>query len=151
MTETQGIKRLGFRFQQALSRDGKFTIYQEDINALNAIAEFIQEKQKNSIIDNVLFGKMYVYLYGQFVTHYKCSAIDNIPQSELHRLLDKDYRVLVQEVADKLNLSELENVIEKDKSIKNYEPMKYEEVAEIFKIMIVSAINSFSPKHLERI
>lgn len=152
MTESQGLKRLAFRFESALKTPNKsFKIYQEDIEAIQAVGSFIEDKHKKQIIDYQLFGKMYVYLYGEFVNYYKGDVFSDIPQKELHKLLSKPLRSLVQEVTDRLNMSELENTIVETKSLDNYSPMQYDEVAANLKVMINSAIREYSPKHLGNI
>lgn len=147
MTVQQSLQRIGWRFGT-----GKpFTPNQYDIEAFNSLLEFVEEKQKKQITDNQLFGKLYIYLYGEFVTYYKATAMDSIPHKELNKLLEKDLRTIVTEVVDRLNLADLELCIRENNSIKQYNPLDYEEVAENMRVMVNGAINSFSPKHLERI
>lgn len=147
MTIEKATQRIGWR----LGTGKAFQPNQGDIDAYNEIVEFIQEKQKKQIIDNQLFGKLYIYLYGEFVTYYKATAMDSIPQKELNKLLTKDLRTIVTEVTDRLNLADMELCIKQNKSIKQYNPLQYDEVAENFKVMVNSAINAYSPKHLERV
>lgn len=144
MTPRNAIKRIGWRFSEAAKRQDKsFRINQDDISALESIAKFYQDKEKQAIVDNQLFGKLYIYLFGQFVNYYQSTALDDIPQKELHKLLDKDLRTIVQEVTDNLNLYELKNSIEAQKH-KDYKPMEYSEVAENLKIMVNGALNTYT-------
>lgn len=144
MTTNQAIKRFHWR----LSTGKAYQPNQNDLEAYNVIAEFIEEKQKKEIIDNQLFGRLYIYLFGEFVNYYNSSVMDEIPQKELNKLLTKDMRLLVGEVVDRLNLNEL------DESVKSGEinppKLSYDEVAENLKIMINGAINEFSPNKFQR-
>jgi len=147
MTVEKGLRRIGWR----LGTGKPFQPNQEDIDSFNAIVDFVENKQKKSIIDNQLFGKLYIYLFGEFVTYYKATAMDSIPHKELNKILGKDIRLLVENVTDRLNLADMEACIKEKESLKQYNPLEYEEVADNMKVMINGAINEFSPKHLERI
>lgn len=114
-----------------------------DIEAYNALVAYNKEQNEKTINDNQLFGKLYIYLFGQFVNYYQSTALDDIPQKELHKLLDKDLSTIVQEVTDNLNLYELKNSIEAQKH-KDYKPMEYSEVAENLKIMVNGALNTYT-------
>ena len=140
MTIEKAMQRIGWRLS------GKpFQPNQNDIDAYNFIVEFVEQKQKQQIIDNQLFGKLYIYLFGEFVNYYKATVIDDIPQKQLNKLLSKDLKQIVQEVTDRLNFSELENYVKK-KDLKGYKPMEYEEVAENMRVMVNGALNTFNKK-----
>lgn len=146
MTTREAIKRLGWRFSESAKRSDKsFRINQDDVKALKTIADYYESESKRQIINNQLFGKMYIYLYGEFVSYYKSGPLDTIAQNELHKLLDKPIRQIVEDVMDRLNISELENVI-KTQDIKDFSPMEYEEVSINLQAMINGALNEFSVK-----
>jgi len=147
MTTNQAIKRFHWR----LSSGKPFQPNQNDLEAYNTIAEFVEEKQKKEIVDNQLFGKLYIYLFGEFVNYYNTSAMDTIPQNELNRILAKDMRLLVDEVKDRMNINELEVVLKEKGDLKCYEGMSYDEVAENLRVMINGAINEYSPKKFQRV
>lgn len=144
MTVNKAMQRMAWR----LGSGKPYQPNQTDADAYNTIASYIEEKQKRTIIDNQLFGKLYIYLYGEFVNYYNTTAENNIPQNELNRLLAKDLRTIVTEVMDRMNTKELELCVKNEQDLKSYNPMEYEEVAENFRVMVNAAIDQFSPKHL---
>ena len=147
MTVNKAMERFAWR----LGGGKAFQPNQNDIEAYNTIAEFIEEKEKKQIIDNQLFGKLYIYLFGEFVNYYKASVFNNIPQKELHKLLDKPIRQIVEEVKDRLNFIEMEACMKEKNNLDDYTPIEYEEIAENLKAMINAAVNQYSPKHLNRV
>lgn len=134
----KSIDRIRWRFASGK----EFKPNENDITAFNEVAEYISRKEKDNIIDNQLFGKLYIYLFGEFVNYYKATAIDTIPQQELHKLLDKNIADIVNEVKDRLNNAELEHAI-KANAYDKYKPMEYEEVAENMRIMVSAALNNY--------
>ena len=147
MNIEKSLQRIEWRFSQGK----EFKPNGNDIEAYNELAEYFNQKEKQQLIDNQLFGKMYIYLFGEFVNYYNCTVMDNIPQKELHKLLDKDLRLIVEDVTDRLNNAEISACMERKGHLDGYAPMKYEEVAENLKIMVNAAINTYSPKHLARV
>lgn len=143
MTPRQAIERFKWRFLESSKKDDKsFIINENDVKALISISDYYENESKRQIINNQLFGKLYIYLFGEFVKHYKCTVMDDIPQKEIHKLLDKDLRTIVQDLTDSLNMHQLEIEI-KEGSIKNYSDMDYSEVAENMRILINSVLNTY--------
>ena len=147
MTVNKAMQRYSWR----LSQGKPYQPNELDIEAYNVIATYIEEKQKKTIVDNQLFGKLYIYLFGEFVNYYNTTVNNKIPQKELHKILDKDLRTIVDEVKDRLNAKELEVCIQNEQDLKNYKPMEYEEVATNLRIMVNDAINEYQPKHLAEV
>lgn len=133
------LQRIAWRFGEGK----KFQPNQNDIEAYNDIAEYIDQKQRQQIIDNQLFGKLYIFIYREFVRHYQATVMDEIPQKELHKILARDLRLLVNEVKDDLNMFELKNSIE-SKRHSEYKPMTYDDVADNLKIMVNGALNTYT-------
>lgn len=122
---------------QILSRRMAKASYQER-EAFNCLVDFVGQKQKIALIDNQLFGKLYIYLLTKFIAHYQCTVFDPIPQTELHRILDRDLRSLVVDFVDTLNMGE------------NYQDAsgqtakwQYDEVAENLRTMINKALEEY--------
>lgn len=142
MNISKSVSRLKWRFSQGNS----FKPNQTDIDCFNELIKYAGEKEKQQLIDNQLFGKMYIYLFTQFVKYYKCTVEDSTPQKELHKLLDKNIKQIVEEAKDDLNLNDMENIIKTEDDLENYKPLTYDECAENFRIMINAAINTYSRK-----
>ena len=77
-----------------------------DIDALNTIIKFVQDKHKRQINDYQLFAKLYVMVYAQYLERYKTTIFDDIPRKELHKLLDTPLEAFIQRFTDRLNESE---------------------------------------------
>ena len=109
-------------FEYKLTNSWKPT--KHDLEAYNALLKYIETKKKETIINNQLFGKLYIYLFGEFITYYNASVFDEIPQKELHKILDTDLRVLVTNLKDKLNLKDKEDYIIQEKSLKGFKEIE---------------------------
>lgn len=139
MTIEKAVSRIGWRFGTLKP----FTPNQGDIEAYNFIVDFVEQKQKQQINDNQLFGKLYIYLLDKFCDYYKCDLDDIIPQKELNKLLDSNLRSLVRDLTDKLNQKVLEDHIKENNTLNGIKRIEYDEVAENLKIMINGALNSY--------
>jgi hypothetical protein len=128
-------------FQFKLTTSWKPTAF--DLEAYNSLVEFVNEKQKQQLIDNQLFGKLYIYLLDEFTKYYNCSIIDEIPQKELNKILKKPIRSIVNDLVENNNINDIEYYIEKNNSLEGFKPIPYDEVAENLKIMINSCINAY--------
>ncbi len=144
MTPKRALDHFKWKFQN------KWKPTEQDIEAYNTLAEYVVENSKQQIIDNELFAKMYIYMMGFMLVRYDATFFDEIPQKELHKLLNKSTKQILSDVLDIHNINDFEQVVKKNK-IKNHEPMTYKEASENLKIMVNGAINEYSPKHLERI
>lgn len=101
------VKRLGFRFSQAAKSEYRsFKVYQEDLNALKDVANYIQQKQEETIINQQLFAKLYVFVFGEFIKNYNTTVFSEIPQKELHKILNTSLDELILKLTEKLNDSE---------------------------------------------
>jgi hypothetical protein len=110
----------------------------EEREAYNYLIEYVASKHKDVIIGNQLFGKLYIYLYGQFIKHYETTLFDPIPKKELHRILDRPLKTIVEEFVDIVNMGELY-----EDSSKNVATWKYEQIAENLRVMVNKALEEF--------
>jgi hypothetical protein len=140
MNIQKAAKRLTWRFND----NRTFKPNQNDAEALNQIIDYINKKEKQQLIDNQLFGKLYIYLLDSFISHYKTTEEDSIPQKELHRILNATGKTLIQKFTDNRNLEALELQLELKKNIEDLEPIEIEEASTNLAAMINAAINSYS-------
>lgn len=110
-----------------------------DKECMQAVIDYVNKKQIENIVDNQLFGKLYIYLYGQFIKHYQTTVFDPIPQKELHKILDKPVRVIVQEFVDAANESELYQ----DATGKTA-TWEYEQMAENLRVMVNKSLETYN-------
>ena len=84
MKTNKAFNRLSWRFT-----NGKgFTPNQEDKDALNEIIKFVNRQQSETVKNNQLFAKLYIYNLNQELNHFESTVIDKEIQIKLHRLLD---------------------------------------------------------------
>ena len=146
MTLEKALQRLKWRIT-----DGKnYKPNQGDAESYNAIVDYVQDQRKNTIVDNVLFTKLYIFVFTNFMRHYECTAYDDIPQSELHKVLDTKMNTLIQKFMEVNDTYELSRVKD-EKGLHQYAPISFEECVENLKILTTESINEYSPKHMNRI
>ena len=104
----KAMQRIGWRLQQA-----PFKPNNEDKQAYNSIVQLIENHQKQQFENNELFAKLYIHVYGKFISHYKTTVLDVIPRKELHKILEMPISHLVEKFTQEMNDSELYTLMEK--------------------------------------
>jgi len=92
-------------FKYKLTTSWKPTAF--DLEAYNALVEFVNEKQKKQLIDNQLFAKLFIWSYAQLLRHYKSNIYSKIPKSHLQDILKKSTDQHALEFKEQLNDSEV--------------------------------------------
>lgn len=108
MTITSAVQRLSWRF--GYENDNLNTVWdvnENDLESLNTITEFVEEKHKKQINEYQLFAKLYVMVFSIFLDKYKSTVFDKIAEKQLHRFLDKPLEDIIQRFTDNLNKSEM--------------------------------------------
>lgn len=100
MNIEKSVRRIAWRLSNGWKAN------QNDIDAVNEIIEFVNAKQKEQIKDNQLFAKMYIHIYGEYLKFYKATVFDEIPQKELHKILDTPLSEIIENFKKDLNDSE---------------------------------------------
>lgn len=138
MNLSESLKRISWRFSK-----GNFTPNKKDVECLLEVIEYVENKEKQQLINNQLFGKLYIFVLGEFIRYYEATPDSEIPQKELHKLLDKDLRTIVSEFVDKVNNAKLAHVTNEN-DLKDYTPMQYEEAATNLRVLVNAAINTYN-------
>ena len=79
MEVVKAIKRLAWRFSEATKRNNTFVINQNDLDALNGIAKYIEQTQQQQYIDNQLFAKLFIKVYAKMIEHYNTCLLYTSP------------------------------------------------------------------------
>lgn len=141
MTIIDALKRIKWRFSQKKG----FTPNDTDIIAVNVLISFTDEKLKEQFNDNQLFGKLYCYLFVQFVKYYKTTYDDPIPQKELNKLCDMDLDVFFQRLTDSLWSQETNAWLDMEsKNLDNIPKLEKTEVEENLKAMANMALLKYN-------
>ena len=100
-TINKAVNRLTWRINNGWKAN------ENDIESINFIIDFVNKKHEKQINDYGLFAKLYIYVYGQFLQHYKATVFDKIPEKELHKILDRPIATFIEDFKNQLNNSEL--------------------------------------------
>jgi hypothetical protein len=130
----------------------------KDVEAINGIMAFVNQKHIEQLNNNQLFAKLYINYYAELSKYYKSTVFDVEPQKELHRLLETPMIRIIQDFVDTVNdiaqakAMEIEGKLkhpnawtkkERD-AIKIIEPiMDYETAEKNLTAMVNLALNSF--------
>ena len=106
MEVVKAIKRLAWRFQEATKNNNTFTINQNDLDALNGIAKYIEQTQKQQYIDNQLFAKLFIKVYAKMIEHYNTDILDPIPRKAMYHILETPMDRILQEFTDEMNFNQ---------------------------------------------
>ena len=100
MTINKAIEHFKYKLNKVWAATPK------DAEAISEIIKFTNQKHEQQIQANELFAKLYIMVFAQYIERYKTDAYDDIPQKELHKLLDKDLSVFIQRFTNRLNENE---------------------------------------------
>ena len=107
------VKHLGLRFSSASKKQNQaLYLNQNDINALNKIAESVELMQKQQYEANQLFGKLYIFVYMRFLSKHQATVMDTRPRKELHSILQKPMSQWIEEFKQQLNDNEMYSLLE---------------------------------------
>lgn len=99
----KAIKRLGRRFAEAANKNGNMKLYQEDIDALETIADYIERTRNDMVGPENAYFKLFVHVYGKLLAHYDTDVYSEIPQKHICGILEKPITQLVSELAEQMN------------------------------------------------
>ncbi len=107
VTIKKDIQRIGWRFSEAVKRnDNSFKINQNDIDALNGIAEYIDKTQKQQFEANHLFAKLYIFCFMRVLEKEGSTVFNNSAKQRIGNILKKPIEQIIEELVVSLNDSE---------------------------------------------
>lgn len=113
-----------------------------DKKCLSDLQAFMDRVERNSPENQTLYFKLYAYLYGQFLTHYGETPLnDEIAQKELHRILNRSTGSIINELVEKINMVELEGRYLKGQSQTVWD---YADTMEDIKAQAIKAFHEFN-------
>ena len=109
----KAVKHLGWRFSETAKTEKRIMrLSQNDVDALNKIAESVELMQKQQYEANQLFGKLYIFVYMRFLAKHKATVMDTRPRKELHSILKKPISQWIEEFKQQLNDNEMYSLLE---------------------------------------
>ena len=152
MTIKTALERIFWRFQKIKGNE-------TDQEALNTLAEFVNNKHTKQLQNNEMLAKLLVYVYASELKRRDWNIFDpkNLAQKWIGKYLERPMDQVVELFKDRLNEAEkeafaLNNKIEvlhpaigeTDPKINDFvEPWEYEEVREHLELIINLFINEF--------
>lgn len=80
-----------------------------DVEAINEIIKFVEEKHAKQLENNQLFAKLYISYYAEILKYYQATVFDNEPQKALHKILDTPIEQLINDFVKTANEIEVSN------------------------------------------
>ena len=109
----KAVRRMGWRFQQAAkTRDKSFKINQNDIDALQSIADYVERTQKEQFQNNELFAKMYILCYMRILEKDNTTVFETFARRKLYGLLKLPISSMIEKFTEFLNEQEVLNLFE---------------------------------------
>ena len=122
----KAVNKLSWRF----GSDKPFKPNQDDIEALNTIFGWINRQKKETLNNNVLFAKLYIYHLTMNIRHYGTTIIDDLAQKDLSKILNTDLSLFYDSFYRDLQDNQLNKLLEaktdiaKEEVLKNYKNYK---------------------------
>lgn len=147
----KAINRMSWRFVG----EKPFTPNENDIKAVNDIITWINNQKSESIKNNKLFAKLYVFYLDEHIKRLETTVLDDAPQKALSRLLSTDINAFYTSFHNNLHQNKFNQFLIFDK--KDLNKISDKELKKIFKEeynfdfvvkelneMITEALNRFS-------
>ena len=101
----KAFNRLYWRF----GNQKEFKPNQNDLDAVNTIADFVNTAIKDEVDNNKPYVKVYIHLLKVYLNHYKDIQV---AQRKVHQILDMPLEYQYKEFANDFNLVEFDNYCE---------------------------------------
>ena len=99
MNIEKAINRLQFRF----SSGNQFKPNNYDLEGVNYIIDWVNNQRSETFNNNVLFAKLFMYVFADLTRKYESNFLDTFIQKELYKLLDTDLKIYYSRITDLVN------------------------------------------------
>ena len=103
MEIVKAVQKLSWRFTECIKNGKPFHVNQNDVDALNSIVTYTDQKQKQQFRQNELFAKLYTKVYCKMIEHYKTDVLDTEVRKQMHKILETPMEIIFQEFTDRMN------------------------------------------------
>jgi len=109
MNIEKALNRLQWRFKNENVKVGesKITINELDVKAVEFLTDWINNQKKETLVENMLFAKMFVYAFNNELIYYNGGAQSS--SRKLQEVLEMPIQVLYDKTHELLNMFELSN------------------------------------------
>ena len=138
------LKKYVDRFQWRFSKDenGNFKQFKpnyKDVEAINNIFEWINRQKKETLKNNVLFAKLFIYFLNQNIRHYETTVLDEFPQKEITKILRTPLHLFYKAFYEDIKFNQINKLSKENTSEENDEIIKqHKELLESFTLKLVS-------------
>lgn len=144
--------RLKWRFRKEQGNFKHFTPNEKDVEALNCILNWINNQKKDTLNNNQLFAKLFIYQLTMNIRYFGTTVLDPIPQKDLSRILNTPlinfYKAFENDLYNNQLNTLLEKDVDQDRVLKDYIEQKNLYPSELItgqlNHMITEALNRFN-------
>lgn len=86
---------------QFMVSNGHWKKSPKTVEAINCVMDFVEKKHKDQFNNHQLFAKLYITYYGELLKYYRTDVFDDIPQKELHKVLDRPLERIIEDFVKK--------------------------------------------------
>lgn len=151
----KAVGKLKWRFRKDDKNNFKsFTPNQNDVEALNCIMNWINNQKKETLNDNKLFAKLYIYHLTMNIRHFETTVLEPIPQKDLSKILSYPLEHFYKSFEMDLYNNQLNGLLEATDDIEQLEIIQSyieqndlyprEHIAMQLNHMITEALNRFN-------
>jgi hypothetical protein len=115
----KAVQRFGWNINQ-----GRLKANENDIEAYNTIVDYVKEKQSSQIINQELFAKLYIHVYGQFLIHYNSDVFNQEPKKELNKILFRSLDDCISEFYTLINQIKVDRDVLNAKEVQDIQKIK---------------------------
>lgn len=137
----KAVNRFQFRFTK--NSNGSFNTFKpntDDIQAINTIFGWITRQKKESVLNNSLFAKLYIYHLTMNIRHYETTVLNDYPQKDLSRLLDLPLGSFVKSFYNDLQDNQLNKLLKTEDKNKQLEIInQHQDLKKTFTLEIVES------------
>lgn len=142
----KAIQRIAWRF----TTDKSFKPNENDIDSVNCLIDWINRQTSETIKNNQLFAKLYIYHLNQSIRYFQTTVFEDIPQKDLSKLLDLPLKNFYIAFHKELHSNLISKVVEDNEGRKVIDVKELEEkydlqfVSDKLEQKVNEALNRFS-------
>jgi hypothetical protein len=110
MTIEKALGHFGWKLDP---KNNQWKPTEKDLEAYNFMCDYVEQKQREQFQNYSLMAKLYVWAYQQHLIYYNATVFDNAAQVAVNKILDTDITILIENLKNHLNQSELYGLMDK--------------------------------------
>ena len=142
----KAIQRISWRF----TSDKPFKPNENDIESVNCLIDWINRQTSETINNNQLFAKLYIYHLNQTIRYFQTTIFEDIPQKDLSKILDLPLKNFYIAFHKELHSNLITKIVDNNKGKKEIELKELEEmyslefISDKLEQQVNEALNRFS-------